>query len=330
MTITKKDNGKYMVDVRPAGRSGKRVRRSFSTKSEAVTFERWIIASANNKEWLEKPADRRRLSELIELWWKNHGQTLTDCKNRLWILNASCARLNNPRITQLTAQLFAEYRTKRRAEGIAPKTLNNEQRYLKSVFSKLKELDLFWDNNPMTGLAELKLAESEQGYFTDEQIRTVLTELTGDNKLIAKLCLSTGARWSEGAKLTRQRLVNGMVTFTKTKNGKSRSVPIGKELEMELMQRIEAHDKQLIFPDASYQTARKVIKGAVPDLPDGQATHAFRHTFASHFMANGGNILVLQQVLGHHKIQQTMTYAHFAPDHLFDAVTLNPLATMKI
>ncbi len=31
-------------------------------------------------------------------------------------------------------------------------------------------------------------------------------------------------------------------------------------------------------------------------------------------MANGGNILVLQRILGHASIQQTMTYAHFTPD----------------
>ncbi|WP_228261177.1 tyrosine-type recombinase/integrase, partial [Klebsiella pneumoniae] len=54
--------------------------------------------------------------------------------------------------------------------------------------------------------------------------------------------------------------------------------------------------------------------------------HVLRHTFASHFMMNGGNILVLQRVLGHTDIKMTMRYAHFAPDHLEDAVKLNPLA----
>jgi site-specific recombinase XerD len=47
-----------------------------------------------------------------------------------------------------------------------------------------------------------------------------------------------------------------------------------------------------------------------------------RHTFASHFMMNGGNIIALQQILGHASIQQTMAYAHLAPDYLQNAVTL--------
>lgn len=40
---------------------------------------------------------------------------------------------------------------------------------------------------------------------------------------------------------------------------------------------------------------------------------------------NGGNILVLQRVLGHIKIKIAMRYAHFVPDHLEDAVKFSPL-----
>lgn len=42
-------------------------------------------------------------------------------------------------------------------------------------------------------------------------------------------------------------------------------------------------------------------------------------------MMNGGNILILQRVLGHTDIKMTMRYAHFAPEHLEDAVKLNPI-----
>lgn len=54
-------------------------------------------------------------------------------------------------------------------------------------------------------------------------------------------------------------------------------------------------------------------------------THVLRHTFASHFMMGGGNIIVLQRILGHSDIRVTMRYAHFAPDHLEEAIALNPL-----
>lgn len=54
-----------------------------------------------------------------------------------------------------------------------------------------------------------------------------------------------------------------------------------------------------------------------------------RHTFASHFMMNDGNILALRDILGHLDIKMTMIYSHFSPEHLEDAVTKNPLYNLK-
>ncbi|MCC4833191.1 integrase [Shewanella sp. 10N.7] len=42
-------------------------------------------------------------------------------------------------------------------------------------------------------------------------------------------------------------------------------------------------------------------------------------------MMNSGIILVLRQILGHTDIKDTMRYAHFAPDHLDNAITKNPI-----
>lgn len=65
-------------------------------------------------------------------------------------------------------------------------------------------------------------------------------------------------------------------------------------------------------------------------LPEGQHTHVLRHTFASHFMMNEGNILVLQRALGHASLQMTMRYAHLAPDHLQKVLKLNPLSAKNL
>ena len=81
----------------------------------------------------------------------------------------------------------------------------------------------------------------------------------------------------------------------------------------------------LLFGKASYSDFRQILREVKPDLPTGQATHALRHSFATHFMINGGSIITLQRILGHARIEQTMAYAHFAPEYLQDAISLNPL-----
>ena len=56
-----------------------------------------------------------------------------------------------------------------------------------------------------------------------------------------------------------------------------------------------------------------------------QLTQILRHTFASHYMMQGGNILTLQRIPGHGDIKMTMRYSHLAPDHFATVLTHSPL-----
>jgi site-specific recombinase XerD len=50
--------------------------------------------------------------------------------------------------------------------------------------------------------------------------------------------------------------------------------------------------------------------------------HDLRHTYASNFMMNGGNLYDLQKILGHTKSDTTNIYAHLSPAHLSNAVKI--------
>lgn len=99
-------------------------------------------------------------------------------------------------------------------------------------------------------------------------------------------------------------------------------MPINDELHTELK------GKEGKYFEEGYRQFYRVIHLAGIELPEGQMSHVLRHTFASHFMMARGNILVLQRILGHSDIRVTMRYAHFAPDHLEDAIHCNPLSLM--
>ncbi|MDY4385043.1 site-specific integrase [Pectobacterium aroidearum] len=340
MAVTKLPSGEWRADFRINGRDSKRVRKTFPTKGEAVAFEQYTLNEASEKPWLGEKEDRRRLSEVIDLWYHLHGQSLTAISSRMGKLKIVCDGLGDPIASRFTAKDFAHYRDKRlRGEisngyhdnperwAVKPITVNRELQYLTAVFSELKRLGEWNLPNPLDGIRVFKEEDKEMAWLTHPQIRELLgaCESYGNEDLtwIVKVCLSTGARWSEAENLTRSQLSPCKVTFFKTKGKKNRTVPISQWLYDELATR----QGRMFKP--CYQTFKKVLAMTGISLPDGQKTHVLRHTFASHFMMNGGNILVLQRILGHANIRETMRYAHFSPDHLEDAVILNPLSYNK-
>ena len=188
--------------------------------------------------------------------------------------------------------------------------------------------------NPLAELRQFKIEERELSYLTADQVRDLLEELTkgknGHAAMIAKVCLATGARWSEAENLEARHIRNGQIQFAGTKSGKVRTIPIDPSFEKALLaHHNKAETGQRLFA-YSYAAFRDAVDRAGIVLQEGQLTHVLRHTFASHFMMNGGNILVLQRSLGHASLTMTMRYAHLAPDHLQEVVKLNPLSALTL
>lgn len=324
MSIKKLDDGQYEVDIRPQGAAGKRIRKRFSKKAEAQAYEKYVLVNYHDKDWIDKPADKRPLSELIELWWVYGGRNQKHGEIYLGKLNKIDRDMGYPRSYMLTRKFLMEFRSRRLQEGAQATTVNRELCYLSGMFTLLQEAEEFHSDNPIHALKKLKPKNTEMSFLADDEIETLLSVMTGDNLRVAVLCLNTGARWGEASTLKAEQVIGNRVTFVETKNSKKRSVPISQEVADMILTK-----KSGPLFDANYTHFRKVLKEVKNNLPKGQATHVLRHTFATHFMINRGSLITLQRILGHASIQQTMVYAHFAPDYLSDAVTLNPLRGMS-
>lgn len=328
MAIRKLTNGKWICECYPNGRRGERVRKQFATKGEALSFERRTIHK--DQETQINPPNVQKLSDLVSRWYEMHGQTLTSGESRKAKLEAICDRLGDPFITDFDKNAFAVYRELRlngkwQAKGrAAPKqaTINREYSYLRAVFSELKRLGEWGGDNPLDGLRQFKEGDQELAFLYPDDIKRLLTacDESGNKDLgnVVRICLATGARWSEAQGLSQTQLMPNRVTFTQTKSKRNRTIPISKRLYERLPKR-----RGRMF-SSCYDAFKNALKRAEIELPRGQCTHVLRHTFASHFMMGGGNILVLQQILGHSTIVMTMRYSHFAPDHLEAALSLNP------
>ena len=132
------------------------------------------------------------------------------------------------------------------------------------------------------------------------------------------ICLTCGTRWGEARSLQPEHIRNGKICLFNTKSGKNRYIPINPKLEAQLDLPLAANKNTFA---SCYE--RSGIKKA-----QGQSTHILRHTFASHFIMNGGDVLSLQKVLGHSTLTMTMRYAHLSPDHLNDVIKYAPVVDL--
>lgn len=331
----KRSNSGWLVDSQPGGRGGRRFRKTFKTQAEAKAYEAWLSTQINqDAKWAPEKRDTRKLSELIDLWHEHHGVSLKAGANTYSRLKLLCQALGNPVADRFTVAMFATYRSARLSAGIAHNSVNREHAYLRSVFNELRRLGIWKKPNPLAELRQFKIQERELTYLTLEQCKDLLASLAaGRNRhaeLIAKVCLATGARWSEAENLPIQRVRQGLIQFAGTKSGRVRNVPISEKLEAELKEHHSPDETgQRVF-EYAYSAFRDAVDRIGLPLPEGQLTHVLRHTFASHFMINGGNILTLQKILGHANLTMTMRYAHLSPEHLQEARALNPLTALTL
>lgn len=322
--IVRQEDGRWLVDVEPV--KGKRFRRKFKTKGEAQRFEATVRQKCiENPDWNPKPKDKRKLSELAALWFDLHGISLTDGKRRLSIIQETAAAMGDPLASAVDGAKVAALRADWLAAGVSGKTANNRLGYLRAVYNQLRALDVIDYECPFARLKFLKLQERLLSYLSADQIRVLLDALDAratspHPPMIARVCLATGARWGEAQALSPDRLRGNSVVFANTKSKRVRSVPISASLAKALRDHWRMHGPFT----RCMETFRRVLLSSSITLPPGQASHVLRHTFASHFVMRGGNILVLQKILGHASLTMTMRYAHLSPDHLQEAVELNP------
>jgi Site-specific recombinase XerD len=323
----KKVGSKWLVYLRPDGAHGKRVRKLFDTKIEATRFEKHVLVlAAQGKEWNPSKGDNRKLSQLVELWFSGAGSALKDGERRKASLLDIAGIMGDPVAKAIKPKDWLVYQSVKRESGIADKTLNNHLTYMKAAFNYLHKIEEIKYSNPLEKMDQIKIDQVELSFLTKEQIKHLLKTIKSFSQnlhvlLITKICLATGARWGEAEGLELKNVRNGKITFDYTKSGKSRAVPIDDKLYDEITRHFESWNR---FSNSLSAFKRALNKSEI-ELPKGQASHVLRHSFASHFIMAGGNILELQKIMGHSSILVTMRYAHLSPDHLQDAVRLNPL-----
>ena len=222
-----------------------------------------------------------------------------------------------------------DYLVGRQNEGISQATANRERSLLSAIFKFAIRRGYYADENSCMRVQAYRESPGRLRYLTPDEAATLISKAAKHLKPILLCGLHTGGRHSELLSLTwvDVDLAQGTLYFDrdKTKSGKQREIPITPELDRVLRER---HQYRLTGGDArdyvftwggkrisSFRTAfNKARKDA--GLGKDVIPHTLRHTFASWFMMNGGDIFRLKKYLGHSDIHLTERYSHLSPNYM--------------
>jgi len=161
--------------------------------------------------------------------------------------------------------------------------------------------------------------------------RDVIEALAAEGPLYAELAAflaDTGLRCGEALELRWEAIRDDMsaITVVRSKSGGVRSIPLtgrAKKVLTKLRQR-PSGCMAGPFCDVDYhpfwQSWRRVRKKLGYDGDRRFTPHALRHTFASRLVQRGVSLDVVMTLMGHARYDQTLEYAHHAPEQMRGAI----------
>lgn len=218
---------------------------------------------------------------------------------------------------------------------------------LRAFFAHLERIDAILVN-PCADLVLPRIHKRlPRGVLSREEARRVLdapdvqTRTGLRDKAILEVFYSTGLRLAELARLTVFDLDhrNGFVRVNRGKGGKDRIVPIGAKacgFVREYLAQVRAvwsqdnRDERALWLSSQRphgplkpQMIEVMVKQCGRAVGVRVTPHVWRHTCATHLVANGANLAAVQRQLGHKSLRTTQIYTRVA---IPDLVTMHAKA----
>lgn len=137
-----------------------------------------------------------------------------------------------------------------------------------------------------------------------------------------------------GLEVGDMRLDEDMIIIRDAKGQKDRLLPLPEQIKPELARLVEGRTAGYVFQgrDGKQWKVRAFNRAFARHLRtcglDGQGItpHTLRHTFATHLVLAGVQIVIVSKLLGHADIQSTMTYVHVGLGSMRAAIGQHVLA----
>ncbi len=232
---------------------------------------------------------------------------------------------------------FRAWLSYRRQENFAFSSTTRAIAAVKNFFKYLIRFHGF-SNKAIFNLKSPKLSASLPKALNEIQTNSALANSSEISKepwiamrdqALLYLLYGCGLRISEALSLRVKDLSKNMILIH-GKGNKERMVPIIESVTDHIKQYLKIcpytrNDEDLIFVGKQgkaldpgvFQRQIRTLRNLL-NLPETTTPHAFRHSFATHILANGGDLKSIQELLGHQDLHTTQRYTKIETSHLLD------------
>ncbi|MBP8952097.1 MAG: tyrosine-type recombinase/integrase [Armatimonadetes bacterium] len=253
-------------------------------------------------------------------------------------------------IESVTTQVVRAWIVQMKGAGLTNSTIARRVHALRSFWHYLADNDLV-DQDPLRRISAPKKERKLPQYLRADELREILdaaqrhpvASVAFRDYAIMAVMIYTGIRKAEliGLRLADVDLVDGLLRVH-GKGGKWRVVPLADEAAQAVSDWLEfrrtdcRHDYLFtttrgnrIHPSRMQRIWSSILKRS-GITREGVSLHTLRHSAATLLLQSGRcDILQIQQLLGHSRLDTTAIYLHVEPGDLRDAMRDHPLGTEK-
>jgi integrase/recombinase XerD len=308
---------------------GQHIRRSAKTskKAEAQAYLHRLLEEHAQKARGEA-LPRHLLTEAMDRFFEEASLKPRTLESYRFTSNICSRLLGHLHLDEITRRLLSEFVGTRKRTGVTDATIRRDLAFLSSVFSMAARWG--WvDTNPVTTFSKRTLKESRPRtrFITRDEFSRLHETASEDLKPVLVIAVETGLRKEEllGLKVSSIDFRRRELHLDVTKTSSPRRVPLSPVALATIKELLEQRSR----PRSTYLfckadgtrigNPKKAFWGAWRRAKiDDFRFHDLRHTFASWWVQEGGDLYRLSRILGHATLQMSARYGHLRTDDLHD------------
>lgn len=312
--------------------NGKQYRRSTETEDKKLAariFDK-LKGEIAEEKWFERlEGEAITFNELMERYLREHS--IVNKTHKSYIRDKAIEKhlakaFGNLILTEITPKMIAEYKSKRRADGVSPRTINYELTFMSHAFNlAIKEWELVKDN-PVARVRKEKVRNIMERWLTLEEEVKLLAASPQWLKDIIVFAINTGLRQGEIMALQWHQIDfhRKTITIYEQKNKCVDTLPLNVTALNVLSNKVLAGQasNDLVFANPLHKHIgssvlirafhRAIKKAEIPKL----RFHDLRHTFATRLVQNGVDLFTVQKLGRWKNTSMVMRYAHHYSESL--------------